>query len=803
MRLKLCFVWILVLIGCVLASAQQRVEVFREGFGKGGSYVDVSEYTGWDNPDCTFEGTGRIGSTKSHICTLAESSKQGYLYFSSDNIKDMKIRQLDIAGYKDLELSYNLKKSKASSGELLVEIYVDGKKVASYHPNLKSVTGWFAVPVRSIPAGNVMDLYLCNDNTSVTLYLDDLVITGVADAPSRPEKPLISPEPGLYTQPVSLTIDVPTGTSVYYTLDGTEPTENSEQYLAPVILEETATVSAVAVSEGGQSDVVTAHYEIIQVPVAADLQAFREAEGEVRLNMDQADVVDTDENGIYVQMSDGGLLLPAGALAVSKGDRLSGFLIGKPQMLYGMTGVADGVFRALSVTPGATPPVPFTASLSEIELRPERYAACFLQLEGVTYQAEDKTIHPADEAPGNSLRVKTGDWELADSWEWPEKMTIQGVLKGDEDGLYLWVASASQVIASGEMLSTEPLGTALVITERDGTYYAAQTRLSKEGLLCTPVAVMNGQAVASEEDASDLLWEIRENKGYLMTPDGDYLQASTSGTGLKWADSPDEYCVWCRHPEEGYWMRPEDDRALFRSSASSIIKNYALYNLNNSIYSLIPAVDMPLYAGYLRTLSPGHWGTVCVPYAVRSSDFAGALFFEIKGRLDDEQGNVTAVVLSAPVDHLEAGMPYVIYSDTSSLVLRYAGEPVAVPLSKNGLQGSFDGINVDKDSENADLEGKYVLSDNVLRRCLAGSSVGKNRAYVDLDRVPVLREMPEGAMRIRVSHQLSGLQTPVCDPAPDADVHTLDGVFLGRWKECKGHLQKGIYIIQGIKVVLK
>lgn len=805
MWLRLLFVWIFAGAGLLFCNAQERVALFREGFGGGEDVgVEIAQYTGWDNPADMFEGTGKIGRTKSHICTLSGSSKQAYLYFSRDNIRDIRISNLNIAGYKDLELSYNLKQEVSNKGDLLVEIYVDHKKVISYHPSLKVTTGWFAPPVRTnIPKGEVMDLYLSNDEPDVTLYLDDLMLTGVPDAPVRPEMPLISPEAGFYTQPVSLTMSVPEGASVYYTLDGTVPTENSERYLGPVILDHTATVSAVAVSAGGQSEVATAHYEITQVPAVADLQAFREATDLVRLDLDQADVIDTDGNGIYVQMTDGGLVFPAGAVPASKGDRLGGFLIGKPQTVYGMTGVTDGMFQTVTVTPGTTGAVPFTVSLPEVLLQPERYTACFLQLEGVAYQTEDGTIRPTDEAQGQSLRVKTGEWAGNASWVWPEEMTLQGVLKGDENGLYLWVASETQVIAAGEQLAPEPLGTALVVTERNGTCYAAQTNLSKEGLLCTPVVMMHGQAVVPEEEAADLLWEISEEKGYLMTPDGRYLQASASGTGLQWADSPDELCVWYRHPEQGYWMWKEGNRALFRSDLTATIKNYALSNLDNSMYSLIPAVDMSLYAGYLRQLTPGRWGTVCVPYAVRTADAEGALFFEIEGRLNDEQGKVSTVVLSAPVDHLEAGMPYLIYAESSDLVLRYAGEPVAVPLSKNGLQGSFDGINTDQDPEDAALEGKYVLSDNMLRPCLAGSSVGKNKAYVDMDKVPLLQEMPEGALRIRVNRPFSGIHTPVRELAADADVYTLDGVYQGRWEECRERLRRGIYLIQGVKVILK
>lgn len=797
------FIFFLATLIAGFPALAQRVTLLCEGFGDGGSYVAITDYSGWDNPDAVFEGTGRIGNTKSHICTLPESSKRGYLYFSSDNIKDMTLRKLNIAGYSDVKLSYNLKKSKASSGDLLVEVYVDGQKVVSYHPELKNTTGWFSVPIRSIPAGNVMDLHLSNDDTGVTLYIDDLLITGIPDVPAVPDKPVMTPAAGLYTEPVSLTLTASPESRIYYTLDGTDPTEESELYLSPVTLERTATVTAIAVSDAGQSDPVSAKYEIVPVATVPDLDAFRKAEGEVRLNLNQAEVVDVDADGIYVQTVEGGLLLPSGALAAVRGDRLDGFIIGRPQVRNGMTGVADGIFSQLVVTPGTMDPVPLSVNLSEALLHPERYAACFLQLEGVSYSAENAGVYLWGDSQENSLRVRTGEWSQDEAWKWPEKMTLQGVLKGDEGGFYLWVSSAKQVLSADTQLAAEPLGTALVTTERDGTRYALQTRISKEGLLCTPVAVLHGQAVASAEDASDLLWDIRESGGYLRSLDGQYLQGASSGTGLKWADSPDASCEWYRDEEDGYWVWKKDSRALFRSDASGIIKNYSLSNLENSIYSLKPAVDLPLFAGYLREQTPGRWGTLCVPYAVNEEDFAGGLFFEIEGRLDDEEGSTRSIVLAGPVDHLEAGVPYILYAESSALVLLYAGEPVATPLSRNGLQGTFEGVNPDKDAEDAALDGKYVFSNNVLRKCLPGSSVGENKAYVDLSKVPLLEEMPSGALRIQVNPELAHLDELTAETLADAPVYTVEGVYKGIWTECKENLKKGIYIVSGNKIIIK
>lgn len=790
------------LIAGMVAFAQQRVTIFSEGFGDGALQESVTDYTGWDNPEAAYEGTGRIGNMTYYSCRLPGSSGRGYLYFSSDNIRNIKFCHINIAGYHDLQLSYNLKKNKVNSGTLQVDVYVDNKKVSSYKPVLKDDDEWFAVPVHSLPQGSVLDLALSNGDTNVTLYLDDFTITGLPDVVPVPDVPQVTPAEGLYTAPVRLTLTAASGASVYYTLDGSMPTEKSEKYQSPVLLDHSATLSAVAVSVGGQSELLTARYEIMNVPTVADVLEFRESGSTARLDLVQAEVVDAGADGFCVQTARGGLLMPPQSVDAVVGDRLNGFLVGTPQKVYRMTGVSDGVFSQISVVHGSTAPVPLSVGLSEVLAQPERYTACLLQLQGMTYRPEDGTVCQKESPDGVSLRVRTGTWAQEEGWIWPEEMTLQGVLKEDEVGLYLWVAAASQVIDEGVQLDVEPLGTALVTTEADGTHYAARTVLASGALRCTPVAVLQGRAVVAPEDASDLLWDIDESKGYLRNTAGKYLQAASSGTNLKWADKADDYCVWSKNAEAGYWKRDAGARALI-GNLEPVIKNYSQTYIGAQGYSTVPAVDMPLYAGYLRTLTPGRWGTVCVPYAVRRGDLAGALFFEIKGRLDDADGHVRSVVLSGPVDHLDAGVPYVTYAETSALTLLYAGEPVAQPLSRCGLQGSFDGINTEKDPENAALEGMYVFSNNVLHKCMAGSSMSGNKAYVDLEKVPVLDQLPAGALRIQVNAGVTGICRPDAGRDADARIYSLQGVCLGVGPQCLEKLPKGIYIANGIKFVVK
>ena len=75
--------------------------------------------------------------------------------------------------------------------------------------------------------------------------------------------PTFSPVGGAYTSVQNVTITSTEGSSIYYTLDGTTPTNASTLYEGPVSISETKTLKAIAIkSNWTDSDVATAEYTI-------------------------------------------------------------------------------------------------------------------------------------------------------------------------------------------------------------------------------------------------------------------------------------------------------------------------------------------------------------------------------------------------------------------------------------------------------------------------------------------------------------------------------------------------------------
>ena len=91
--------------------------------------------------------------------------------------------------------------------------------------------------------------------------IDDLTL--LTSAPSV-IAPTFSPAEGLYTSAQNVTISTTTsGATIYYTLDGTDPTTNSSVYSSPINVSSTTTIKAMAVASGNESSIVSATYTIV------------------------------------------------------------------------------------------------------------------------------------------------------------------------------------------------------------------------------------------------------------------------------------------------------------------------------------------------------------------------------------------------------------------------------------------------------------------------------------------------------------------------------------------------------------
>ena len=159
---------------------------------------------------------------------------------------------------------------------------------------------------------------------------------------------------------------------------------------------------------------------------------------------------------------------------------------------------------------------------------------------------------------------------------------------------------------------------------------------------------------------------------------------------------------------------------------------------------------------YTRSVTNGNYGTICLPKASENLSTAGAVFFEVAGKV--MVNDQLSEIVFDEVTSLVAGKPYVFLAKSDELNIPLVGDAVdtVVTSGTKGLKGSF---TVRKITGTAD---RYVLSNNLLY-CTNGREyyVGENRAYFDISNMSVFDpSAPKAPGRRRVSMKAEPQQTP-------------------------------------------
>ena len=110
-------------------------------------------------------------------------------------------------------------------------------------------------------------------------FLDMFATAGSGGTPTC-ATPTFSPEGGTYYEVQYVTINCSTSdATIYYTLDGSDPTPNSLEYIDPITVDANTTIKAIAMKEGfNDSNIATAEYTII---LGAATIFFQDWEGDM------------------------------------------------------------------------------------------------------------------------------------------------------------------------------------------------------------------------------------------------------------------------------------------------------------------------------------------------------------------------------------------------------------------------------------------------------------------------------------------------------------------------------------------
>ena len=210
------------------------------GYGKKTAYNGLIELTGINGGDASQFSIISTGNTLPLAeKTIAEINADGA---GSNMLQSTRVKVVD-ATIGTINTSGN---TPLTQGENSINIY----KV----PALSNISAGDAVDVIAVIGFyNNPQLRVASAN-DVEIHV----------APQYVATPTFSPEAGVYTSAQSVTIACETeDATIYYTLDGTDPTENSTVYSDAIEISENTTIKAYAVKEGMlDSEIASATYNI-------------------------------------------------------------------------------------------------------------------------------------------------------------------------------------------------------------------------------------------------------------------------------------------------------------------------------------------------------------------------------------------------------------------------------------------------------------------------------------------------------------------------------------------------------------
>ena len=408
----------LLLLSLVSGSVWGQEVFYNETFGVPKGNTNIADFSGWSESSVVYSGTGKVGITKSNICNLPGSSKEGYLYMSSSTIKDCIIQNINTSEYEDITLSFNVRKSSTKADFAVFYSVDEGKSYIEASLTASNSTKWNSVEVSTkLPTLQNLWLKIENTATNYQVFFDDIKLAGIQVVANRVATPVITPpDKTNFVEKLSVTASCSTeGATIYYTTDGTVPTVGSKVFPTEgVTLTETTTLKAIAVKDGlDNSEVVTATYTKLE-PYTS-LKALKESgiattEG-VTCFVELKDAVVTyaDSRKAYIQDVTGGLYI-YGNNDLKAGTKLNGVVSAQLALYNGLyeLKVEGGEFDNVEVTEGVEIPVQ-VVTVAELNQNFARYESMRVKVVDATVTSGFNNKKGEIEQNGEKIALRAAD----------------------------------------------------------------------------------------------------------------------------------------------------------------------------------------------------------------------------------------------------------------------------------------------------------------------------------------------------------------------------------------------------------
>lgn len=312
----------------------------------------------------------------------------------------------------------------------------------------------------------------------------------------------------------------------------------------------------------------------------------------------------------------------------------------------------------------------------------------------------------------------------------------------------------------------------------NNTYNAASHTLRNYELESTSVLSVSDDKVKIPLNKSDFFWKITkvdESHIYIQDPSTNkYLTRIEIGSSdvnrVGYTDNPTPFTV----VDGVYYIKYTDSEKRYLGGMQGLIGFFERSMLNSK-----PPVKAMSFSEstdyYSRTVTPGDYGTLCLPRAVENPQ--GGTFFT----LDGIEANGTTLHLTTTTS-LEAGQPYLFIANGNQITCPYSGEAVAEPSTESSyLQGVFEDYTTRAGEfvlQKQDVMGFYLVTSE------ATPTVQANRCYM---------KPQSNDVKAYTFGTASAISQNAAD-ARRATVYNLQGQRVAKPTH-------GIYVIDGKKVI--
>ena len=395
----------------------------------------------------------------------------------------------------------------------------------------------------------------------------------------------------------------------------------------------------------------------------------------------------------------------------------------------------------------------------------------------ITYASNKEDVVMVDENTGEIAALAVGE------------ATITATFAGNDDYQPATASYTIQVVDPNIQTSYVAL-----VAKYDGKYFAMNAN-GGATWGATEVDAVNGKVITERTDA--ISWLITpatanstakviikniSSKKFLNYSNSVSLSEGTTSSN------------WDIDSEHDSWTNNTNRSMVYRASANGF-KNYAVSNIGTSDYASDYTHAYPFTPGYTRTVTVGNWGTFCIDHTIAANDYSGVTFYSIAGKVLNSAEEPMSLVLSEETGELMAGVAYIFQANEGAekLIAAFSEESIDEPFvaaDNNGLQGSFDGENVE--------EGMYILKNNTVVKCGTGNRIGANRAFIDMESVPIYYGLTNaaGVKTLGFSgSDVDGIQ------ALDGEIRT--GVIYNLAGQRLQRPMRGVNIVNGKKMLIK